>query len=190
MSSRFQKPGCPILSRPHRERVGSSKGRLAQLLAIPLLATLMLGASNAEARYERDGHNLMCVCGCAEVLLECNHVGCTDSARMTAELHARLDGSAPGLNGIVPPDDAILKWFASKYGATVLAAPIRGGFDNVAWIMPFAVFLCGTLGTALLVRLWSRHRKPLGAPGLASETWVSPETQALKEKIRRETQYQ
>ena len=37
----------------------------------------------------------------------------------------------------------MLNWFAAKYGATVLAAPIRGGFDNVAWIAPIGGVYAG-----------------------------------------------
>jgi hypothetical protein len=33
--------------------------------------------------------------------------------------------------------------FAVKYGATVLAAPIRGGFDNVAWAASVSTALAG-----------------------------------------------
>ena len=52
-------------------------------------------------------------------------------------------------------DTSILNWFAAKYGATVLAAPIRGGFDNVAWIAPMAVFLLATVGVGFLIRMWT-----------------------------------
>jgi hypothetical protein len=52
---------------------------------------------------------------------------------------------------------AVLNWFAAKYGATILAAPIRGGFDNVAWIVPIAVFMLATLGTFVVVWLWKRR---------------------------------
>ena len=47
-----------------------------------------------------------------------------------------------------------MNWFAAKYGPTILAAPIRGGFDNVAWITPMAVFLLATVGAGFLIRVW------------------------------------
>ena len=37
----------------------------------------------------------------------------------------------------------------ARQDATVLAAPTRGGFDNVAWIAPIAVFLLATLAAGL-----------------------------------------
>ena len=77
----------------------------------------------------------MCVCGCSQILLECNHVGCTYSDRMRGELMAGLDR---GEN-----DDLTLQDFVQKYGPTVLAAPTATGFNRVAWIMPFLALALG-----------------------------------------------
>ena len=142
-----------------------------------LLAVVMLGA-DPSSRFNRVGHQMMCACGCGQVLLECNHVGCPDSDRMIGELRAQIGGGGT--------DTSILNWFAAKYGATILAAPIRGGFDNVAWITPMAVFLLATLGVGFLIRMWKlRAGRPLpviaAGPDFASDT--------LRERIRRETEY-
>src|SRR5208283_2024010 len=92
-------------------------------------------------------------------LLECNHVGCPDSARMIGELRAQI---ATGES-----DTAVLDWFVAKYGATILAAPIRGGFDNAAWIVPVAIFFLATVGTFGIVWLWKRRTLQLaGAQSL------------------------
>jgi cytochrome c-type biogenesis protein CcmH len=152
----------------------------------------MLGAggeSSPSDRFGKLGHEMMCVCGCSQVLLECNHVGCPDSERMIGELRAQVSAIGPdasGSGGGIGIDARILNWFVAKYGATVLAAPIRGGFDDVAWIIPIAVFLIATLGTALLVRLWSQRKRqalqPVAPAGLVID-------EALKARIRRETEY-
>jgi len=63
----------------------------------------------------------------------------------------------------------------------VLAAPTTQGFDLVAWIAPFAVFGAALLGTILLVRRWTVGRRQMEA--VVSD----PATEALREKIRRET---
>jgi cytochrome c-type biogenesis protein CcmH len=146
-----------------------------------LLAVVMLGAnaSSTEARYGRVGHNLMCVCSCGQVLLECNHVGCPDSARMIGELREQVSAAGGG------SDKAILSWFAAKYGGTVLAAPIRGGFDNLAWILPIAVFVLGIFGTALVVRMWARRRRLVPVAGYAEEPLHDP----VRDRIRRETEW-
>ena len=154
--------------------------RVLQAILVGCLAVVMLGAGDtSEKRYERVGHNMMCACGCGQILLECNHVGCPDSARMIGELHQELatDDS----------DRVVLDWFVQKYGATILAAPLRGGFDNVAWITPIALFLAAILGTALIIRIWksrTQQRAPLKIKGMSASG-----TDELRERIRRETLY-
>ena len=63
------------------------------LHALLLCATvfLFLGAGDSDARFKDLGHRMMCACGCGQILLECNHVGCTYSDRMRAELVAAVD---------------------------------------------------------------------------------------------------
>ncbi len=158
--------------------------KLWQMAVVCLLAVVMLGAnakSDPMARYGRIGHNMMCVCGCGQVLLDCNHVGCPDSERMIGELRDQLTG--PNGDGA---DSLILNWFVAKYGATVLAAPIRGGFDNLAWIMPIAIFILAIFGTALLVRMWAQRRRM--APVAAALPEVPTDT--MRDRIRRETEWQ
>ncbi len=163
-------------------RLGIQRGVQALLLIVLMVA--MLGAGDTEAkRFDRVGHDMMCACGCAQVLLECNHVGCPDSARMINELHQQL-----GAGG---SDKSILTWFAAKYGATVLAAPIRGGFDDVAWIMPIALLLLGTVGTAGLIRVWKMRSPERFAPAAPAKIPGMDKTarDAMRERIRRETEY-
>jgi cytochrome c-type biogenesis protein CcmH/NrfF len=154
--------------------------RWMQGFAVCVLAIAMLGAGDSGSRFGRVGHQMMCVCGCGQVLLECNHVGCPDSDRMIGELRTQIAGGGS--------DTSILNWFAAKYGATVLAAPIRGGFDNVAWIAPFAVFFFATLGTGILIYFWKR-RSLLNAPPASTTATLNAERDAMRERIRRETEY-
>ena len=68
--------------------------RALQLLLVLVAAFTLLGAAKPSAtRFNTLGHELVCPCGCGEILLECNHVGCPDSDRMIGELQAR--GDAP-----------------------------------------------------------------------------------------------
>ena len=150
-----------------------------QCAAVCLLALVMLGADSS-SRFGRLGHQMICVCGCGQILLECNHVGCPDSDRMIGELREQVGSGAA--------DTAILNWFSAKYGPTVLAAPIRGGFDNVAWITPMAVFLLAIVGTGVLVVMWRKRSAPRTAhAGVPMEN--SRENDDLRERIRRETEY-
>ncbi len=156
--------------------------RAAQGLVVCLLAVAMLGAGDAASRFNKIGHEMMCVCSCGQILVECNHVGCPDSERMIGELHQQVGGGGT--------DTSIMNWFVAKYGATVLAAPMRGGFDNVAWIMPVAVFVLATFGTVVLVRVW-RRRSAVGIAGGAAVAGMPSNTgtDEMRERIRRETEY-
>ena len=141
----------------------------------------MLGAGKSP--FERVGHKLMCSCSCGQILLECNHVGCPNSSGMIDELRTHLASGAS--------ETAVLNWFAGKYGPTVLAAPIRGGFDNAAWIVPIGVFLLATVGTFVVVWFWKRRGGPpsdLGGPGVLVGAGSTADT-ALRDRIRRETEY-
>jgi cytochrome c-type biogenesis protein CcmH len=66
----------------------------------------------------------------------------------------------------------------------ILAAPIRGGFDTVAWIAPLAAFVLATIGTGAVVVFWKKRatkRIPAGAAAVLNDE--------LRERIRRETEY-
>jgi cytochrome c-type biogenesis protein CcmH/NrfF len=168
--------------------------RASQGFVVCLLAVMMLGAGDAESRFNKIGHELMCSCGCGQILLECNHVSCPASPVMISELRGFLNSGADGSGGSTgtgTSDTSILNCFAAKYGAIVLAAPIRGGFDNVAWIAPIAVFILATVGTGFLVWMWKLRGAKLqvagtgaGAPG-----FESGHDAAMRERIRRETEY-
>lgn len=152
--------------------------RLLHIALLCALAVPMLGAGAPSSRFDAIGHKLMCVCGCGQILLECNHVGCPDSDRMITELRTEL---STGL-----PDNGVLNWFVNKYGSTVLAAPLRGGFDIVAWIIPFAVLLIGLGAVAFFIRRWRRRQlvEQTGHPQTPA-----PLDSALRDRIRRDTTY-
>jgi len=153
--------------------------RWMQAAAVCLLGVVMLGAGDPASRFNRIGHQMICVCSCGQILLECNHVGCPDSDRMIGELRQQIAGGGS--------DTAIMNWFAAKYGPTVLAAPMRGGFDNVAWIAPMAVFLMATIGTGFLIRVWKLRSGSHAPVSVAGTNDAGGD--ALRERIRRETEY-
>jgi cytochrome c-type biogenesis protein CcmH len=150
------------------------KALQASVLAVAVCFSL--GATDASSRFNSLNHRLMCTCGCAEILGECNHVGCPNSSGELEELRA---GIAYGRS-----DKEILDSFVVKYGAIVLAAPTGKGFDLVAWIAPFAVFAAALLGTILLVRRWTVGRTPAPVTDGAS---IDPAERERREQIRRET---
>jgi len=155
-----------------------ARGNRFRLLGGLLLVALVgLGAGDDSARIERLGHRMMCMCGCNQILLECNHVGCTYSDTMRKELTAAVDAGKS--------DDLVLQGFIEKYGTTVLAAPTRSGFDRVAWITPYAALALGLGGVVLVVSAW--HRRIADRPVLANPRVSAAELDRFREQARRET---
>src|SRR6478609_2379643 len=81
----------------------NSASRIFQAGMLALTVFVFLGAGDDGARFNSLGHRLMCVCGCNQILLECNHVGCTYSTRMRDELTAAVTRG--------DSDNNVLQWF-------------------------------------------------------------------------------
>lgn len=156
------------------------RSRLLQTLLLFTVALATIGANDTTAKFSSLGHKMVCTCGCGQILLECNHVGCPNSDGMIRELRTQVAGGGT--------DTSIFNYFVAKYGPTVLAAPIRGGFDNAAWIVPIVVFLLALGGTAVLIRRWKgRHLiAAAGAPGMAFSGTAGD---TMRDRIRRETEF-
>ncbi len=142
----------------------------ATVLALAVLA--FMGAGDDSARFKDLGHRMMCTCGCGQVLLECNHVGCQSSTKMRDQLLAAID---KGDN-----DDLILQGFVQNYGPIVMAAPTTRGFNSIAWIMPFLVLALGIAFAVHIVRSWKNRPEPALADGI-----VIPQGNELDEFRRR-----
>lgn len=149
-----------------------------RLLAVLLLAlTILPAASDNSARVEKLGHQMMCMCGCNQILLECNHVGCTYSSSMRSELVAAVDAGGN--------DKAVLQTFIDKYGPTVLAAPPNTGFNRVVWLAPFCALALGLFGVVLVARNW-KHRAVVQPR--SNVTANNPELDRFKDQARKDTE--
>lgn len=147
-----------------------------RLLGVLLLAlTILPAASDSSARVEKLGHQMMCMCGCNQILLECNHVGCTYSSSMRSEMVAAVDAGGN--------DKAVLQTFIDKYGPTVLAAPPNTGFNRVVWLAPFCALALGLFGVVLVARNW-KHRAVVQPQSAAAG---NAELDRFKEQARKET---
>jgi cytochrome c-type biogenesis protein CcmH/NrfF len=157
-------------------RLFSRRG--AQLIVLTLAVFTLLGAGDESARVNDLGHRMMCVCGCNQILLECNHVGCAYSERMRSELIAAVDR---GDN-----DDLTLQGFVQKYGTTVMAAPTKSGFNRVAWIMPYLVLVVGLVMVTLIVRIW--RARPLVLPDGSVAAVHGTELEYFRDQARKDTE--
>jgi cytochrome c-type biogenesis protein CcmH len=153
--------------------------RVLQAGTLAVAVCFSLGATSPAGRMVDLNHRLMCTCSCAQMLGECNHVGCPSSGQELAELGGYI---AKGMS-----DKEIFAAFTAKYGATVLAAPTTQGFDLVAWIAPFAVFGAALLGTILLIRRWAGIAGVKAQAAALNPPVADPADLERIEKIRRET---
>jgi cytochrome c-type biogenesis protein CcmH len=158
-------------------QMNSFRKRAVQFVLVVIAVFTFLGVGDEDARFKDLGHHMMCVCGCSQVLLECNHVGCQYSDRMRTELVAALDR---GDN-----DDLILQSFVQKYGTTVVAAPATTGFGRVAWVMPFVALLAGIATLILIVRAWKMRPTPALADGIPPARGA--ELERLRDQVDKET---
>ncbi len=155
--------------------------RWVQAGALALAVVVFMGASDDSARFKDLGHRMMCICGCSQILLECNHVGCQSSDKMRGELLAAVD------KGDTNNDDLILQGFVQEYGPTVIAAPTATGFNRVAWIMPFLVLALGIAFAVHIVRSWKDRPEPALADGIVIPQGNENILEDFRRKARRET---
>jgi len=151
--------------------------RVLHCALLSLAVFALAGAGDPASRFHDLGHQLMCICSCNQVLLECNHVGCPDSDSMRNELQAAVTRG--------DSDSLVQQAFVQKYGPTVLAAPTTTGFDRTAWIMPFVVLLLGFGLVVYIVRLWKNRPEPAIADGLRPVRGA--ELEEFRDQARKET---
>ena len=131
---------------------------LCSFALIVALLPVALRAQQSDRAQQLSG-KLMCMCGCGQVLSECNHIDCPLRAGMFKQLESDV---ARGES-----DDLILQDFVQQYGEAVLSSPPAKGFNLIAWILPCAAFAIGLCIVILVVRNW-RHRAPLAAAAAAA----------------------
>ena len=145
------------------------------LLAIAVVA--LSGAGDPASRFREIGHRLVCVCGaCGELLLECNHVGCSYSDSMRNELMAAVQRG--------DSDSLVEQAFVQKYGPTVLSAPTASGFDRAAWVLPALAFALGIAALVYVVQAWKNRPTPAAA---GASRMKPADLDKFREQAREET---
>src|SRR5580700_4630507 len=129
-----------------KSKLAGNRSRMLQALLLCAAVFAFLGAGDPATRFTEIGHQMMCICGCNQILLECNHVGCPDSDGMRNELMAAVSRG--------DSDSLVEQSFVQKYGPTVLAAPTMQGFDRTAWIVPFVALALGFGIVVLVIHSW------------------------------------
>jgi cytochrome c-type biogenesis protein CcmH len=153
------------------------------LLGIALLPVLIapVGAQQLSDQAKKIGGKFMCMCGCSQVLTECNHVGCTTSAAMLKELNQGLANGGT--------EDSITQAFLQEFGTKVYAEPPKSGFSLVAWAMPTVYLVLGTLVVIFVISRWVKKNSAGTVPRSAPARSVSPELLERARKLaERETE--
>ena len=161
--------------RSNRRRRGA---KAVQALLLCVAIFLFVGAGDPATRFDEIGHQLMCICGCNQILLECNHVGCPASDSMRNELMTAVSRG--------DSDSLVSQAFVQKYGPTVLAAPTTTGFDRTAWIVPLVMLFLGLSIAVLVIRAWKNRPAPAVAGGLRSAHGT--EFEHFRDQASRETE--
>ena len=156
---------------------------VAALLAAATAPLLIapVGAEQLSERAKRVGSQLNCMCGsCSMTAAGCSHPGgefsgpCPTAKGMLQEIDQR------GAKG--ETDDQIIQAFVKQFGSTVYAEPPKSGFSLVAWVMPTAYLVLGTLVVIFVISRWTKKNvsevRASSAPGKP----VSPE---LLERARK-----
>jgi cytochrome c-type biogenesis protein CcmH len=152
----FSKVGTPALA--SFARGGCLRRKAARALLLCAAVFAFLGAGDPATRFTKLGHQMMCICGCKQILLECNHVGCPSSDGMRNELMAAVSRG--------DSDSLVEQGFVQKYGPTVLAAPTMQGFDRAAYIIPPVALVLGFGLIVFVIRSWKNRPAPAIADGL------------------------
>lgn len=131
----------------------TNRRRLAVICAVFMgVATAMVPLHVDAQKTDRAkalGTKLMCMCGCGQILTQCNHINCPSSGPMLKELDAHV---AKGES-----DDLIIQDFVQEYGEKVLSSPPSTGFNSIAWYIPGVAFVLGLAIVVVLIRLWRQR---------------------------------
>jgi cytochrome c-type biogenesis protein CcmH len=136
-------------------------------VAVPLAALaggaalVGAGAAAAETRsaQERVERGLLCHCGCTGLTVHA--CTCGTAAAIRSEIAARLAaGDGP---------EQVIESYVARYGEKIRPAPVKAGFNLLAWIAPFAALLGAGVALVLLIRRWEARGARTGpdAPAAA-----------------------
>jgi len=150
-------------------------------LATISLVSATLGYAQETDRARQIGGKFMCMCGCNQVLTQCNHVGCTTSSSMLKELDqyvARGDS-----------ETTVTQAFVQEFGTKVYAEPPKSGLSLVAWTLPSFYLLLGTIVVILVIWRWrARSAAPVAATA-GVPSGISPDDlERARRQVARETE--
>ncbi len=139
--------------------------------------------SPARAQVDRArqiGGKFMCMCGCNQVLTQCNHVGCTTSTAMLKELDQSVTRG--------DSEDVITQGFVQEFGTKVYAEPPKSGLSLVAWVLPGVYLLVGTLLVLFVISRWRSRSHLQAAPAGGPSGISAADLERARQRVARETE--
>ena len=101
-----------------------------------IVAFLSVPAVTAYAATVEDVANqLICQCGCTQVLSKCAEPVCSTREEMKGLISEKLNQGQT--------QQEIIQSFVDRYGEKVLASPSKTGFNLTVWLAPIAAILLG-----------------------------------------------
>jgi len=113
-------------------------------------------------RVKTIGGKFLCMCGCNQVLTQCNHVGCTMSAAMLKNLSEWVNRG--------DSEATITQAFVQQFGTTVYAEPPKSGYSMIAWAMPAVYFVVGAGLVLFVISRWRKRPQAAGVDATAPVT--------------------
>src|SRR5208283_4104984 len=136
---------------------------LLALVFVAALSVLPLIAQQQQTdRVKAIGGKFQCMCGCSQVLTQCNHVGCTMSASMLKNLGDWVNRG--------DSEATITQAFVQQFGTTVYAEPPKSGFSMIAWGMPIFYFVVGAALVIFVISRWRKRPQAVGVDAAAPVT--------------------
>jgi Uncharacterized protein involved in biosynthesis of c-type cytochromes len=120
--------------------------RFVHSLLLLLLTVSFLSAA-PKPKMEDVASKLSCFCGgCPHLVV--SQCGCSVADKIMADIQKKIDA---GMS-----ESEIINGYVAQYGATILSAPPKRGFDLTAWLLPFFAFF---VGAGVLFTYLKRQRK-------------------------------
>ena len=161
--------------RTEARQTGLQSHRRSSCSALAVFA--LLGAGDPATRFNEIGHQMMCICGCNQILLECNHVGCPDFRRHAQRTHGRRLARRQRQPGRAKLR-AKIRAHSSGRSHHERLRPRRLHHPFVALILGFGLIV-------LVIRAWKNRPAPAIADGLRPVRGA--ELEQFRDQARKET---